>query len=77
MKEISKELFYKIIVDNNLDVVVSCELTTHEIISFFKFRNRLLFGKVVEDRLSRCYPLIEKYYISEYCYEKYNVEKNE
>lgn len=71
MIEIPKELFYKIIADNKLDIVVSAEFKEHEIISFFNFRNRLLFGKVVEDRLSRCYPHIKKHYISEYCYEKY------
>ena len=76
MIEISKELFYKIINYNKLDVVVCAHFYTDTIECKFEFRNRSLFGKVVEDRHSP-YPHITRYYISEFYYKKYNVENYE
>lgn len=76
MIEISKERFYKIISDNKLDVVVSAHFCPDTIESKFEFRDRSLFGKVVEDRHPP-YPHIGRYYISKFYYEKYNVENYE
>lgn len=72
MIEISKERFYKIISDNKLDVVVSAHIYTDTFESIFEFRDRSLFGKFVTDRHSP-YPYIERCYISEFYYKKYNV----
>lgn len=76
MIEISKELFYKIISDNKLDVVVSAHFSTDTVESKFNFRDGSLFGKHITDRHSP-YPHIERSYISEFYYQKYNVENYE
>ena len=65
MKEITKDEFYKIIKDNQLDVVNEpghwYPHTTE-----FKFRNGTLFGKVVEEyHDGKRYPVVGKYYVNE------------
>lgn len=74
MIEVSKELFYKIIDYNRLDVVVSSHFRPDMAECEFKFRDGLLFGRVVEDRLTP-YPRIGRYYIAEFYHKKYNAEK--
>lgn len=69
MKEIDKELFYKIISDHKLDVVVSAHIVQPGIIeSRFEFRDRTPFGY---SRQVLRYTNKAQYFITEHFYKKY------
>ena len=63
MKQIDKELFYKIISDHKLDVVVSAHIVQPGIMeSRFRFRNGTLFGY---SRVEYRYTVECQYFISD------------
>ena len=67
MKEVTKEEFYKRIEDEKLDLVVSC-VGKYPFTDEFKFRNGMVWGKIVPSEVdSKKYPkypwYVEHYYI--------------
>ena len=71
MKKVTREEFYQIIADNELDVVVNSRFYNKMCESTFKFRNGRLFGEVQEiDK----FPPKSEYYICEDCYKQYKLQ---
>lgn len=66
-KEVTKEEFYEVINSKKLDVCVHVDsLTPFPYTTNFKFRNDVMWGKVVDafkDGVKNKYPIVSTYYI--------------